>query len=57
MLSEVLGMTSLMIDRYTVKDRRTVTARAIFSPDEAGSRNTRTFSRDSITTGMIVFKT
>ena len=57
MLSDVLGMTSLMMLRYTVNDSSTVTANAIFSPDDAGSRNTSTFSSDSITTGTMVFST
>ena len=54
-LSDVFGMFSEMIPRYTVNDRRTVTANAIRSPQSAGKINTRTLSKDSNTTGMMVF--
>lgn len=55
-LSDVLGMLSEMMPRYTVKDRSTVTASAMRSPQSAGKMKTRTLSRESMTTGIMVLR-
>ena len=40
-LSEVLGMKSVTMERYTAKDSSTVMETPFFSPASAGSRNTK----------------
>lgn len=49
--SEVSGIFSAMASMKTLKARRTVTPRAIFSPESGGRQNTSSVSTDIIMHG------